>query len=589
VVVSVCAVSAGAQTANLALNRPAVASSTGGSTYAASMAVDGQSSTRWSSDFTDNEWWYVDLGATYTISKIVISWEAAYARTYDLQVSQDAVAWTTFFSGTNTFPTNGAGTSTVTVPATGRYIRVVGKTRAIVWGGQWGYSFWEFQAFGTLLGPPPPVTGLSPADGATLVPLTQPLTWTSSSGATSYDVAFGSTNPPPVVSTSQAAASYSPGPLAFATTYYWQVTSKNASGSTTSSVARFTTIPQPVLTTIAVTPQNSSVAAAANLMFTANGFDQQSQPFATTFVWASSAPSVGTIDPASGLFTAVTPGTTTITATSATVTGSATVSVIPRHNTSMTRLRIVSWNVAQGYTPLRVYAHQAQIDLIASISPDIVVLSEMSLADNDMVSAFLAGMTSRTGKPWAGHFSPGIPGAAPTNSIGDMIMTWLPVDSQTTLPYCVIPGDQSSPNDTSCVTFEHLGVTVNNVAVDIASAHLNWFSSANRAAQLQQLLAWMAPYGPVPMLVGDFNAEPGDPSLWSPLRVSYQDVWATVVGSTGDLGITMDHRTVTNAPGRIDYHFIPLNATHVGIQQFSVVKTALSDHHLLFGDYVIVP
>jgi hypothetical protein len=51
----------------------------------------------------------------------------------------------------------------------------------------------------------------------------------------------------------------------------------------------------------------------------------------------------------------------------------------------------------------------------------------------------------------------------------------------------------------------------------------------------------------------------------------------------------MDHRTVTNAPGRINYHFIPLNATHVGIQQFSVVKTALSDHHLLFGDYVIVP
>jgi hypothetical protein len=61
------------------------------------------------------------------------------------------------------------------------------------------------------------------------------------------------------------------------------------------------------------------------------------------------------------------------------------------------------------------------------------------------------------------------------------------------------------------------------------------------------------------------------------------------VGTTGDLGITMDHRTVTNAPGRIDYHFIPLNTTHIGIQQFSVVKTVLSDHHLLLSDYIIMP
>jgi hypothetical protein len=95
--VLLCASTVRAQTTNLALNRPAVASSTGGPAYTASMAVDGNGSTRWSSNFSDNEWWYVDLGATYALSRIVINWEAAYAKTYDLQVSQDAVTWTTFF------------------------------------------------------------------------------------------------------------------------------------------------------------------------------------------------------------------------------------------------------------------------------------------------------------------------------------------------------------------------------------------------------------------------------------------------------------------------------------------------------------
>src|SRR5438045_7068266 len=87
-VVSLCAVTAHAQATNLALNRPAFASSVY-STLAPSFAVDGQANTRWSSNFNDNEWWYVDLGATYTLSKVVINWEAAYATTYDLQVSQD--------------------------------------------------------------------------------------------------------------------------------------------------------------------------------------------------------------------------------------------------------------------------------------------------------------------------------------------------------------------------------------------------------------------------------------------------------------------------------------------------------------------
>ena len=84
-------------------------------------------------------------------------------------------------------------------------------------------------------------TSPSPANTASGVSTTPTLTW-SSSGATSYDVAFGTSNPPPTVSTGQAAASYSPSALANSTTYFWQIVARNSSGTTAGPVWSFTTV-----------------------------------------------------------------------------------------------------------------------------------------------------------------------------------------------------------------------------------------------------------------------------------------------------------------------------------------------------------
>jgi hypothetical protein len=133
--------------ANLALNRPAVASSVENASLAAANAVDGSTSTRWSSAFADPQWLRVDLGARYTLSSIVLKWETAFAVAYQLQVSNDATTWTTVYS-------TGAGhggTETLqpTSPATGRYLRLYCTQRTYVYGQRWGYSLWELQVFGT--------------------------------------------------------------------------------------------------------------------------------------------------------------------------------------------------------------------------------------------------------------------------------------------------------------------------------------------------------------------------------------------------------------------------------------------------------
>ena len=53
----------------------------------AAQAVDGNPGTRWSSTFSDPQWIQVDLGATATITQVVLSWEAAYARSFQIQTS----------------------------------------------------------------------------------------------------------------------------------------------------------------------------------------------------------------------------------------------------------------------------------------------------------------------------------------------------------------------------------------------------------------------------------------------------------------------------------------------------------------------
>lgn len=77
----------------------------------------------------------------------------------------------------------------------------------------------------------------SPADGATSV-APAALTWVAA-GATSYDVYFGTSVTPPLVSSGQAGASYTP-TLADGTTYYWKIVAINATGSTTGPVWSFT-------------------------------------------------------------------------------------------------------------------------------------------------------------------------------------------------------------------------------------------------------------------------------------------------------------------------------------------------------------
>ncbi|XHR27284.1 MAG: discoidin domain-containing protein [Chthoniobacteraceae bacterium] len=124
---------------NVALNKTATASSSESSSHGPSNAVDGNTGTRWSSGFTDSEWLTVDLGASVPVTQVLLRWEGAYGKQYQIQASDDNANWTTLATVTN----GQGGNETVAVSGTGRYIRMQGVQR----GTGYGYSLWEFEVY----------------------------------------------------------------------------------------------------------------------------------------------------------------------------------------------------------------------------------------------------------------------------------------------------------------------------------------------------------------------------------------------------------------------------------------------------------
>ncbi|WP_062209856.1 DUF1996 domain-containing protein [Demequina oxidasica] len=118
----------------------ASASTTEAAFTGARFAFDGDPSTRWASQPTDDQWLRVDLGAPADISSVELDWEAAYGSAYQIQVSDDQNNWTTVASVTG----GDGGTDTLDVDANGRYVQLVTSER----GTGYGYSLWEFKIFG---------------------------------------------------------------------------------------------------------------------------------------------------------------------------------------------------------------------------------------------------------------------------------------------------------------------------------------------------------------------------------------------------------------------------------------------------------
>ncbi|MBE0679853.1 MAG: discoidin domain-containing protein, partial [Bacteroidales bacterium] len=127
---------------NIALLKPATASSSESASVPPSAVNDGNLATRWSSAFSDPQWISIDLQEVYDLTGARIYWEAAAAKSYEVQVSLNGSEWI------RVYYTSGGdgGIDDFSFQAQARYVRIYSYSRT----SQYGNSIWEFEIFGTL-------------------------------------------------------------------------------------------------------------------------------------------------------------------------------------------------------------------------------------------------------------------------------------------------------------------------------------------------------------------------------------------------------------------------------------------------------
>jgi len=137
----------GTGSGNLALNKPAAAMTTN-TTFLPNLANDGNTSTYWRSGTVSSgsptNWWRVDLGVAQTVARTVVQWkDNYYAKIYDIQISNDDVAYSTVY-------TNNAGTSGTQdisfTPVAARYVRIFMRSNQ-----KSNYRILEFEVYSSSL------------------------------------------------------------------------------------------------------------------------------------------------------------------------------------------------------------------------------------------------------------------------------------------------------------------------------------------------------------------------------------------------------------------------------------------------------
>ncbi|WP_194409570.1 discoidin domain-containing protein [Microbacterium cremeum] len=106
------------------------------------LLADGDPATRWRGNNSDGAWAQVDLGRPQTVAAVRLSWEAAFAKSYKIQLSDDGTNWRDAYAT----PSAGSdgGIDVITFDETSaRFVRMQTLKRAL----NYGPSLWEFEVF----------------------------------------------------------------------------------------------------------------------------------------------------------------------------------------------------------------------------------------------------------------------------------------------------------------------------------------------------------------------------------------------------------------------------------------------------------
>jgi len=133
----------GSEFSNIALNASVYSSSNEYTSTSPEFAVDGISTTRWSSKNNDPQWIMIDFEETVSIGGVLLEWEAACAKEFKIYISTDSINWTEMYATT----VGPGGTQKISFdPVRTQFVMIHGIKRST----PYGYSLYEFSVFDRL-------------------------------------------------------------------------------------------------------------------------------------------------------------------------------------------------------------------------------------------------------------------------------------------------------------------------------------------------------------------------------------------------------------------------------------------------------
>lgn len=231
--------------------------------------------------------------------------------------------------------------------------------------------------------------------------------------------------------------------------------------------------------------------------------------------------------------------------------------------TSGSTIKVLQWNIAQGYGTDGRSNIDRVVDFIVRVRPDVISFNEIMRYSSSSQPQMIADrLRSRTGETWTYHW---IQKSGSSSGEGECVMTRLHIDGV----------DDHLLSYSRSVAMARVNVNGRNVS--IFSTHLDHTSSSYRLTQVRQLVSWALGQPEQRIVAGDFNWYPGTTEI-NEMGRSYYDGWAVAraAGREYSYPSNPDGNTRNN---RIDYIWHSRNASYLSVTRAEVFDTRDSSGH----------
>jgi endonuclease/exonuclease/phosphatase family metal-dependent hydrolase len=226
---------------------------------------------------------------------------------------------------------------------------------------------------------------------------------------------------------------------------------------------------------------------------------------------------------------------------------------------------MMTWNIRSGTDINGNYVLPQQVQFMASQNPDVIVLQEVSMWNENQPDKFLSLIQQATGQTWYRVWAPAST-CQTTGCIGPMILSRYPISAASTTYL-----ETSSAGRAL--------ITPGGIPINIVTNHLEYFDTSLRTTELNELMSWEQQFAGPRLDGGDFNSWWGE--WWiGQMETQYTDTWVDYSGqedgayTTGNVRFDYIFRSIDGA-----WRATPTNAF--------VAQTTLSDHRPFIADFRI--